>query len=51
MEDRNYGCLPTFGSPMDLSSFFESLNCTTSVVSNSNMGLSVINWVFLRVFV
>ena len=37
VEDRNYGCLPTFGSPVDLSSLFESLNCTASVVSNSNM--------------
>ena len=36
---------------MDLSSLFESLNCTATVVSKSNIGLSVINWVFLRIFV
>ena len=45
------GVFRLFGSSIDLSSLFEKLNCTATAVSKSNMGLSVINWVFLRVFV
>ena len=45
------GVFLRMGHQWTLSSLFESLNCTATVVSKYNMGLFVINWVFLRILV